>query len=312
MNRLVSCTVLLAVVAVWGWTFSLMKGPVETYGVVSFLAVRFVLGAAAISLAAARRTTWRTLRVGGPIGLVLAAAYLVQTYGLRHTTATNTGLITGLFVVFAPLANRLLFGVRTRPALWVAVGISVVGLAMLAGGGLNGVAPGDVVTVGAAALFGLHIALLDRHAKHHDAIVLAQGQLTVAAAVFLLVWPLAEPVRLPPPGWSLDAVWPALLVTGLVATAAAFLVQTYVQQRLRAVPTAMIIVTEPLFAALFGYLIGGDRLTGMQMAGAGLMVAALVLAELYPLMRKPRRRGEGDRRPNHPGAHENGARENGM
>jgi drug/metabolite transporter (DMT)-like permease len=87
----------------------------------------------------------------------------------------------------------------------------------------------------------------------------------------------------------MEAVWPALLVTGLVATAAAFLVQTYVQQRLRAVQTAMIIVTEPLFAALFGYLVRGDRLTGVQVAGAGLMVAALVLAEVYPLLRK---RGE--------------------
>ena len=286
MTRLVSCLLLLAVVAVWGWTFSLMKGPVETYGVVSFLAVRFALGAVAISLAAVRRTTWRTLRVGAPIGLVLAAAYLAQTYGLRYTTATNTGLITGLFVVFAPLANRVLFGVRTRSALWGAIGISIVGLGLLARGGLNGVALGDILTLGAAALFGLHIALLDRHAKHHDAVVLAQGQLTVASVVFLLVWPLTEPVVLPPPGWGVDAVWPALLVTGLVATAAAFLVQTYVQQRLRAVQTAMIIVTEPLFAALFGYLIHGDRLTGMQMLGAGLMVVALILAEVYPMARK--------------------------
>ena len=288
MNRLAWCLLLLAVVAVWGWTFSLMKGPVEAYGVVSFLAVRFAIGAGAISLAAARRTTWRTLRVGGPIGLVLAGAYLVQTYGLRHTTATNTGLITGLFIVFAPLANRLLFGVRTRPALWGAIGISVVGLGLLAGGGLNGVALGDVLTLGAAALFGLHIALLDRYAKPHDAVVLAQGQLTAAAAVFLVAWPLIEPVRLPPSGWGMDAVWPALLVTGLVATAAAFLVQTYVQQRLRAVQAAMIIVTEPLFAALFGYLVRGDRLTGVQMAGAALMVAALVLVEVYPLLRKRR------------------------
>ena len=288
MSRLVSCCLLLAIVAVWGWTFSLMKGPIETYGVVSFLAVRFVIGAAAISLVAARRTTWRTLRVGGPIGLVLAAAYLLQTFGLRHTTATNTGLITGLFIVFAPVANRLLFGVQTRLVLWGAIGTSVAGLALLTGAGPNGVALGDVLTLGAAALFGLHIALLDRHAKHHDAIVLAQGQVTVAAMVFLVVWPLAEPLALPPPGWGMDNVWPALIVTGLVATAAAFLVQTHVQQRLRAVQTAVIIVTEPLFAVLFGYLLLDDRLTGLQMVGAVLMVAALILVEVYPVICKAR------------------------
>ena len=296
MNRLLSCCLLLAIVAVWGWAFALMKEPIETYGVVSFLAVRFIIGSAAISLVAARRATWRTLKVGGSIGLVLAAAYLLQTFGLRNTTATNTGLITGLFIVFAPLANRILFGVRARLALWGAIGISVAGLALLTGAGPGGVALGDALTLCGAACFGLHIALLDRHAKHHDAIVLAQGQLMAATAVFLVAWPLVawlgvEPVAWPPPGWGPGDVWPALLVTGLLATAAGFLVQTYVQQRLRAVQTATIIVTEPLFAALFAYLLVGDRLTGWQVAGGVLMVAALVLSEVYPAVRNARQRG---------------------
>ena len=293
MNRLVSCILLLAIVAMWGWTFSLMKAPVETYGVVPFLALRFLIGSAAISLVAARRTTWRTLKVGGPIGLVLAAAYLLQTFGLRHTSATNTGLITGLFIVFAPLANRVLFGVRTRLVLWGTIGVSVAGLALLTGAGPGGVALGDALTLCAAACFGLHVALLDRHAKHHDAIVLAQGQLLAATAVLWAAWLLAawrgvEPLALPPPGWAMDDVWPALIVTGLIATAAAFLVQTYVQQRLRAVQTAVIIVTEPLFAALFAYLLVGDRLTGLQIVGGVLMVAALILVEVYPVIRKAR------------------------
>lgn len=294
MNRLVSCCLLLAIVAVWGWAFALMKGPIETYGVVSFLAVRFIIGSIAISLVAAGRTTWRTLKVGGSIGVVLAAAYLFQTFGLRNTTATNTGLITGLFIVFAPLANRILFGVRARLALWGAIGVSIVGLALLGGAGrLTGAGPhsgtlGDALTLCGAACFGLHVALLDRHAKHHDAIVLAQGQLMAATAVFLVTWPLVEPVAWPPPGWGLGDVWPALLVTGLIATAAGFLVQTHVQQRLRAVQTATIIVNEPLFAALFAYLLVGDRLTGWQVAGGVLMVAALILSEVYPAVRKAR------------------------
>ena len=302
MNRLLSCCLLLAIVAVWGWAFALMKGPIETYGVVSFLAVRFIIGSITISLVAAHtgrmagRTTWRTLKVGGSIGLVLAAAYLLQTFGLRHTTATNTGLITGLCVVFAPLANRILFGVRARLALWGAIGISIAGLVLLTGAARTGVALGDVLTLCGAACFGLHVALLDRHAKHHDAIVLAQGQLMAATAVFLVAWPLVawlgvEPVAWPPPGWGPGDVWPALLVTGLIATAAAFLVQTYVQQRLRAVQTATIIVTEPLFAALFAYLLVGDRLTGVQIAGGVLMVAALILSEVYPAVRKARQAG---------------------
>ncbi len=277
MTQLVACLLLLAVVAVWGWTFSLMKEPVATYGVVAFLAMRFVIGAVAMGAVAARRATRRSVAAGAAIGLVLAGAYLLQTFGLRHTSATNTGLITGLFIIFAPLANRVLFGVRTPAALWGAVGVSVLGLALLAGGGPARLALGDFLTLGAAAAFGLHVALLDHHARHHDATVLAFGQIVSVAAVLLILWPVVGTVA-----WPTRQVWFALLVTGLVATAAAFFVQTWAQQRLSAVHTAAIIVTEPLFAALFAYVLVGDRLTAVQWVGACLMVGALVAAEAYP------------------------------
>jgi drug/metabolite transporter (DMT)-like permease len=275
-ERLVLCCLLLIIVAVWGWTFTLMKDAIAKYGVVSFLAIRFLIASAALMPFAARRFDGRGLRVGGLIGLVLAASYLLQTFGLRHTTATNTGLITGLFIVFAPLANRALFAVRTSRASWGLIAVSVLGLGLLTGAAPGGPVLGDALTLGAAACFGLHVALLDRHAKRHPPIALAQGQILAAGGVFLLVWPIADPV-----GWPTPDVWLALLVTGVVATAAAFLVQTLVQRRLSAVQTAAIIVTEPVFAAAFGYLLAGDRLTGLQIAGACLMVAAFVTIELY-------------------------------
>jgi len=281
LKRLALSLLLLAVVAVWGWTFTLMKEAIAAYGVVSFLAVRYAIASAALGLFAARRADRRTLRTGGLIGLVLVAAYLFQTFGLRHTSATNTGVITGLFVVFVPLANRWLFGVRTERLLWVTIGTSLVGLGLLSGFAPEGVALGDVLTVGAAACFGLHVALLDRYARHHDASALALGQILTAAVVFLAVAPLVEPVA-----WPTARVWFALLVTGIVATAVAFTVQTYVQQRLPAVQTAMIILMEPLFAALFAYLLAGERLTGVQILGAALLTGSALVAELYPLLRR--------------------------
>jgi drug/metabolite transporter (DMT)-like permease len=274
MNRWVPCCLLLAIVAVWGWTFTLMKGALASYGVVAFLAVRFVIGALAIGLFSARRVDRRSLGTGALIGIVLAGAYLLQTFALRETTATNTGLVTGLFIVFAPLANRMLFGVRTPPRLWGAIGISVVGLVLLTG--TSRLALGDALALGCAAGFGLQIALLDRYAKRHDAVALALGQVATAAVLFLVIWPLVEPVACPPVG-----VWFSLLVTGLVATAAAFFVQTYAQQRLSAVETGVIIVTEPVFAAAFGFLLAGDRLTATQCLGAALMVGALVVTQVY-------------------------------
>ena len=278
MKRLAFSLLLLGVVALWGWTFVVMKEAIEGYGVIPFLAVRFLIAAAVMGPFAARGLDKAAVKTGAGIGLVLAGAYLFQTFGLRHTTASNCGVITGLFVVFLPLASRVLFGERTRGFVWAAIGVAVVGLALLSGAAPKGVALGDVLTAGAAACYGLQMALLGRYAKRHKASALAFVQVATAAAVFLVAWPLAGPLA-----WPTPRVWGALLVTSLGATAVAFYVQTYVQQRVSAIRAAMIIMLEPPFAALFGYLLAGDRFTAVQIAGALLMMGAAVAVEAIPL-----------------------------
>lgn len=288
MKRLGLSTLLLAIVVVWGWTFVVVKDAVAVVGVLPFLAVRFAIGAGCVAPFTACRFTasrgeWRSLATGAWIGIVLAAAYLLQTLGLHSSTATNTGLITGLFIVFAPLANRVLFGVPTSGPLWAAITVSLCGLGLLTGAGPQGLQPGDPLTLGCAVCFGLHVALLDRYSKGHRAITLAAGQLSAAAVLFACVWAIREPLAWPPAN-----VWPALLLTGGIATAAAFFVQTYVQQRLSAVETGMIILTEPIFAAIFGQLLMGDQLSGLQVVGAVLMVVAVFATEIVPLLRNAR------------------------
>ncbi len=122
-----------------------------------------------------------------------------------------------------------------------------------------------------------------RYSKGHRAVTLALGQLTTVALLFAGAWAVQGPIAWPP-----VEVWPALLLTGGVCSAAAFFVQTYAQQRLSAVETGMIILAEPIFAAFFGWLLAGDRLTGLQVLGAGLMLAAVFVAEMHPLVRKVR------------------------
>lgn len=277
--RLVYTLLLVGVTAVWGWTFVVVQDAISLFGVLGFLALRFALAGVALAPILLSGVAWRTLIVGSGIGLVLAAGYLFQTTGLLHTTPTNSGLITGLFVVFAPLADRLLFGVRASRRVAVAVFLSLLGMVLLTGGAPEGVNPGDLLTLLCAAALGLHIALLSRYAAGHDAGGLTFAQIVAMAALFGLLWPFFEPVELPP-----REVWFAIALTGLVASAAAFYVQTFVQQRLPAARTAVILTMEPVFAAFFGYWLAGDRLVAVQLIGAALILSALVVGEVTPAL----------------------------
>jgi drug/metabolite transporter (DMT)-like permease len=279
--RLIYTLLLVAVTAVWGWTFVVVQDAISVYGVIPFLAVRFVLAGAALAPIYATKLTRRSLIVGGGIGVVLAAGYLFQTTGLLFTTPTNSGLITGLFVVFAPLADRLLFGANVSRQVVLTVALSLVGMVLLAGGGPEGANWGDLLTLLCAAALGLHIALLSRYAASHDAGALTLAQILAMALLFVGVWPFLGPVSFPPPG-----VWVALLVTGLLASAGAFLVQTTVQQHIPAARTAIILTMEPVFAALFGYWLAGDRLVAVQILGALLILSALVIGEVVPVLQR--------------------------
>ena len=216
--RLFYTLLLVCVTAVWGWTFVVVQEAIALYGVLPFLAIRFLLAGAALAPIYALRLTRRSLLVGGGIGVVLAAGYLFQTTGLLFTTPTNSGLITGLFVVFAPLADRIFFGARASRQVLLAVGLSLFGMVLLAGGGPEGANWGDLLTLLCATALGLHIALLSQYAAGHDAGGLTLAQILAMALLFVVVWPFFEPVSLPPPG-----VWVALLVTGLLASAGAFI-----------------------------------------------------------------------------------------
>jgi drug/metabolite transporter (DMT)-like permease len=173
MSRPLATAALLGVTAVWGWTFVVVHEAVAVYGVLAFLAARFGLAAAAAGALWGRRLDRRSLRTGAGIGLVLAMGYLFQTWGLRHTTPTNSGLITGLFVVFAPVFDRVLYGTQMLRLRWLAVGLSLVGMVLLTGRMPSNLAIGDLLTLVCAVWLGLHTALLSRHAPDQDPRALA-------------------------------------------------------------------------------------------------------------------------------------------
>ena len=267
----------------WGATFTVVDDAIEVYGVFSFLAVRFLIASVALGLLGARRLTLRTLLVGGAVGCALAAGFVLQTIGLRYTSPTNSGLITGLVVVLTPACALVMYRIRT-PKLYIApVAGAFVGLALLTGESPDEFRVGDVLTMACAVAFAVHVVLLGRYASEHDAVGFALAQMVATAVLCGIAAPVFEPLEAPP-----REVWFALGLTGLGASALAFLIMTYVQQHLPAVRTAVMLTLEPLFAVVFGYVLAGDRLTPVQLVGAALILSALLVTEVAPAILKGR------------------------
>lgn len=279
-KRLALTAALIGVTALWGGTFVLIQEAVVEFSVFSFLMLRYALAAVAVLPFTLRRIPSgygrSELWAGGLLGLAVTMGILLQTTGLRTTTSTNAGLITGLYVVFAPLLAMALFRARVERRVWLAVALSVVGLVLVAGSRPGELCLGDSLVLAAAVAWGLQIALLSRVSPGRDTSALTLLQLAVPALLFLPVslwlgaglWPRAP------------VVWWGVIVTGLGCSALGYWVQTYAQARIPAGRAAVILATEPVFAALTGYLWAGDRLSGVQWLGAALMMLALAVAEL--------------------------------
>jgi drug/metabolite transporter (DMT)-like permease len=194
------------------------------------------------------------------------------------TSPGNSGLITGLFVVFTPLIDRI-FGVRLRWYTLVAVAAALGGTVLLVGGP-SGFGLGDILTVACAFLYALHIVLLSRWSPGLRSAPLAMMQMGTGAVIFSAGG-----------SWSLQVpgadVWVAIAVTGVFASALAFYIQTWAQQHLSASRTALILTTEPAWAVVAAVLLAGQRFGILQALGAGLMLAAIVGHELAHLKFKP-------------------------
>src|ERR1700694_5316443 len=257
---------LLLVTAVWGWTFVLVKDALQHYPTLPFLELRFILALLVMVAFVRRLPTRRELWVGLIAGLVLAAGYWTQTVGLTMTSPGNSGLITGLFVVFTPLIDRI-FGVKLRWYTLVAVASALGGTVLLVGGP-SGFGLGDILTAACAFLYALHIVLLSRWSPGLRSAPLAMLQMGTGAVIFSAggSWSLSVPPA---------DVWVAIAVTGVFASALAFYIQTWAQQHLSASRTALILTTEPAWAVVAAVLLAGQRFGLLQAMGAGLMLVGV-------------------------------------
>jgi drug/metabolite transporter (DMT)-like permease len=268
---------LIAVTAVWGVTFVQVKDAVAIYPLFAFLAVRFAIATLTLVAPGAPRIRSlgpRGLAAAGFLGVLLAAGYVLQTAGLQRTTVSSTGFVTGMYVVLTPLIAVVVLRARIGLAAWGGVALSTLGLALLAG--IHGGSPaGDLLVLAGAAVYSAQIVLLERYAPRYDPLAFTLVEMAAACGGLLIV-ALARGDLGVPHGWT---VWGALLVTGVFASALGFLVQTWAQRRTSATRTALVFAMEPVFTAVFGITLAGDRLGVAGWAGCAAIMGGILLAE---------------------------------
>jgi drug/metabolite transporter (DMT)-like permease len=268
---------LVVITAVWGVTFVQVKDAVELYPIFLFLSLRFAIASGALAVPAGRRLRLlgrRGLGAGLVVGGFLACGYALQTFGLSKASVTSAGFITGMFVPLTPVFAALLFRDRIGPSGWAGTALATGGLALLSGVEV-GSAVASLLLFGGAASFALHIACTSRFAPRYDIAGLTLLQMIVCFAGFGLLGLATEPLSAPR-GWT---VWGALVVTGLFASALGYVVQTWAQSRTTATKAALVITMEPVFAGLFGYLLAGDRLSGIAWLGCAVILGGILVAE---------------------------------
>jgi drug/metabolite transporter (DMT)-like permease len=270
----------------WGATFVVVRGALDHISVFLFLAVRFSL--AALLMAVFRPAGLRNLKraevlAGAALGLFMFGGYAFQTAGLQYTTPAKSGFVTGSSVVLVPLLLAIFW--KRRLTAWIYAGTlaAVAGLYLLTvpAEGLTRLNHGDLLTLGAAGLYAMHIILVGDYTRRHS--VAALSVLQVAACA-VLAWTatavagatLWQPARYEG-RWELVA---AIGICAVFATAIAFSVQLWAQQYTSSSHAAIIFTLEPVFAVITSYLVIGERLNGRSMVGALLVLAGILIAEL--------------------------------
>lgn len=264
---------LLLTTVIWGATFPATKAALDQIPPLSFLFLRFFLGAALVGawfvLMNRRLHCDRAMLVASAVTTVfLFLGYTFQTVGLRYTGASNSAFLTALYVIFVPLILRRFDG---RVLLATAVAVAGLWLLVKPSAGMN---IGDLLTVGCAVAFAGHIVCLERFTRAFDAPSLLAWQMAAMTLLFIPItwWEQAPASAFEPTGVLLIG----LAVTGGLATAA-FAVQMWVQQIVPAQQVALVFASEPAYAAWLSWYFLGETMDLQGWIGSALILLAVVI-----------------------------------
>ena len=280
MRRRRAEAALALMTVVWGATFVLVKAALQDVSATLFLAMRFGLAAAALTLTFRGKALWQGAwpHPGGVLaGIFLFSGYFFQTQGLRFTTAPKSAFLTGLTTVMVPLAAALVYTIRPQVSEVVGVLVATLGMGLMTlEGPIGSMGLGDVLTLLGAAAFAGHIVTLGHFSAFVSFPVLSVTQVGAAAASAVLLLPWVEAPHIV---WQPSVIW-AILITGLLCTALAFTVQAWAQRHTTSTRTALIFALEPVVAWITSFVVSGEGLAGRGAVGAALILSGVMLVEM--------------------------------
>lgn len=279
---------LISVAAIWGFAFAAQLAGMDSLGPHSFNAARFLLGALSLLplwFLKTGRTPFdrKTLLLGGlAAGTIMFGGFSFQQIGLLHTTTGNAGFITGMYIVFVPIAG-MLFGQATTIQTWSGIILAVLGLFSLSVGPDFSMGYGDMLELFGAFFWTAHVIVLGWLSRRTDAVGLSVIQFLVAALWSGIAAALYETPSLP----DFAAAWWPLLYVGVASSGIGFTLQVIAQRKVEPGIAALVLSMESVFAALGGWLFLGEQLGSKELLGCSLMLAGMLVTQWPARQREP-------------------------
>ena len=273
-SKLTLYIAMISIAAVWGSSFVVMKDSLERQNVFSFLSSRFILAALLMFLykpGVFRGLTNKFIYRGIIAGILLGGGYIFQTYGLTKTTVSNTGFITGLYLVFTPLISLIILKRHVLKIQWLAVVIATIGLFFISYNGVT-IGLGEILVLISAFIYGAHFVALGEWSDGKNTYALTFIQVVTVAAL-TSIFAFKDGFQIAPD----STVWLAILYTAFFATFLGFLIQTKAQSVMSATVASVLLATETPFAVFFGLYFHSDPLTLRIITGGSLVMLAMAL-----------------------------------
>ncbi|SIQ25939.1 Threonine/homoserine efflux transporter RhtA [Rhizobium sp. RU20A] len=300
MTRLQANLLLLVTGAIWGAGFVAQSTAMQAIGPLWFIGLRFAIAslvALPLALVEARRTTRPLARANLPgfaaVGLSLFGGAVTQQIGIQTTTVTNSGFLTGLYIIFVPILSVLLFRRMPHWVVWPAAAMSLFGIFLLGGGKLTALSSGDYLTIVCAVFWALQIIFIGIVGPKADRpMALSLTQFLICAIGGIALGMAYEPISLE----ALQRAVPEILFAGLFSSGIAFICQIVAQRHTTAAQAAIFLSSEALFAALFGVLLLGETIPPIGYAGCAILFLAMLSVEIVPELGKKDRSAATDNR----------------